>query len=330
MYNIIFDFDGVFGNSWNSTVHANMQMTNNENKSQVEAELRNVRLVIPRYTEKEKITENEFEQLIKFRNEEYKIKDSFGNFYFNEFINVVRQLPEGSRLAIVSTAHQDALNKFVEYSKLHFTHVIGFQKNFSKIKFIKEIINEWRVLPEDVFFVTDTIRDVVEIKNILPLDKIVGVNWGFHGYSFLRTVLPDASIIMKATDFLYHLKSVEPESLEFREETLNKLESDHIKSNRIGIVKGVHKKNNEIETIFSHQLEDGQTIFESINNYFKSNQPDIVYKIRKLVKVNDLCIEINNGFQDYREYIFYIELSKINMQYETQKNLEKTNLTINL
>jgi phosphoglycolate phosphatase-like HAD superfamily hydrolase len=201
MYNIIFDYDGVFGDSWEATVGAFMKMNNTNDKEEVENNLRNVRLVYPRYTSTNNSTAKN-KELSEFRYEEYVNKIAFGTKYFDKFVEAVRSLPAGSKIALVSTAHQLALDKFVIDSGLEFSHVLGFCDDFNKPNLVKRIINDWHTTTEQVIFVTDTIRDVVEIETVLPKQNIIGVGWGFHGYSYLIRVLPDSNIISNPNEFI--------------------------------------------------------------------------------------------------------------------------------
>jgi hypothetical protein len=193
---------------------------------------------------------------------------------------------------------------------LKFSHVIGFRDDFSKEKYLKQIIYDWEVNPEEVFFVTDTIRDVLEVKNVIPYTNLIGVVWGYQGYSYLRSVLPDTNILFSYNQLLPKLGLAESIDLTITEESMTNLTDDLIKSTKNGLVtlliktkkgtiadnlsKGYH------HTYPTIAIQHGDTVQESINSilehYGISN-----YEILSLKRCMDWSMEESN-----RELIFEV------------------------
>jgi phosphoglycolate phosphatase-like HAD superfamily hydrolase len=195
---IIFDFDGTLADSWNATLKTHAEMTG---KTIVETstEMLNHRLVTPRYTKDRIYTQAETDELMKFRKDEYELKEKHELKLFKSFVEELKKI-ENTKMAVVSTAYQPALDKFCTASGLSFTHVIGFGPNFSKEAKMEEITKDWGIELSDIYFVTDTIRDVVEAKTFLDPTKILGCAWGFHGADRLLEVLPKEQILYNFED----------------------------------------------------------------------------------------------------------------------------------
>ena len=196
---LIFDFDGVFGDSWNATVKAFMHLDNRSDEEEVIKYLKTDRLVNPRYTADRVYTDEETATLLKFREEEYSLKKQIGLGYFEQFIHEVKQY-KNTKMALVSTAFQPVLEEFATISGLKFTHINGFKANFSKETSVKNICADWNVSLDEVIFFTDTIRDVTEVKNILNTKQIFGCSWGFHNQVELETILPSEQILVDFSD----------------------------------------------------------------------------------------------------------------------------------
>ena len=315
--NIVFDFDGVFGNTWDSTLKTYMSINNLDDRLSVENELKNNRLVKSRYSEKIVYSREEVQSNMDYRQREYNLKSQMPKMYFNQFIEVVRKLPEGCKLAILSSAHQLILEEFVKDSGLNFSHVIGFREDFSKEKYLSQIIKDWGVNAEEVYFVTDTIRDVLEVKNIIPYANIIGTMWGYQGYSYLRSVLPDSNILLTYTQLLSKLGLSDSIDLTITESTMSLLTDDLIKTTKHGIVtllirtkkgtitdltsEGYHKSYPSIH------VQYGLTVQESIEMLL--DQLEIHdYSILSLKRCVDWV-----GVENNRELIFEIQSNELEL-----------------
>jgi phosphoglycolate phosphatase-like HAD superfamily hydrolase len=136
---------------------------------------------------------------MEFRKREYDIKAEVGLKLFRGFVGELKKL-KNVKMAIVSTAYQPVLEQFAGEAGLNFDFIHGFSENFSKVKSIKRIAEDWGTDLNELYFFTDTIRDIIEVKNILNPNRIIGCGWGFHGYQRLKEVLPEAQILQNFKD----------------------------------------------------------------------------------------------------------------------------------
>ena len=196
---LIFDFDGVILDSWEATLEAHYRLQTELTKDQIKDKLLNDRLVKPRYTSGKKYTPEQLKELMEFRKREYDIKAEFGLKLFRGFVGELKKL-KNVKMAIVSTAYQPVLEQFAGEAGLNFDFIHGFSENFSKVKSIKRIAEDWGTDLNELYFFTDTIRDIIEVRNILNPNRIIGCGWGFHGYQRLKEVLPEEQILQEFKD----------------------------------------------------------------------------------------------------------------------------------
>jgi phosphoglycolate phosphatase-like HAD superfamily hydrolase len=196
---LIFDFDGVILDSWEATLEAHYRLQTELTKDQIKDKLLNDRLVKPRYTSDKKYTPEQLNELMEFRKREYDIKAEFGLKLFRGFVGELKKL-KNVKMAIVSTAYQPVLEKFAGEAGLNFDFISGFSEDFSKENSIKRIAEDWGTDLNELYFFTDTIRDIIEVKKILNPNKIIGCGWGFHGYQRLKEVLPEEQILQEFKD----------------------------------------------------------------------------------------------------------------------------------
>ncbi len=196
---LIFDFDGVILDSWSATLEAHYRLQTELTKAQIKDKLLNDRLVKPRYTSDKKYTPEQLKELMEFRKREYDIKAEVGLKLFRGFVGELKKL-KNVKMAIVSTAYQPVLEQFAGEAGLNFDFIHGFSENFSKVKSIKRIAEDWGTDLNELYFFTDTIRDIIEVKNILNPNRIIGCGWGFHGYQRLKEILPEEQILQNFKD----------------------------------------------------------------------------------------------------------------------------------
>jgi HAD superfamily hydrolase (TIGR01549 family) len=198
MHYLIFDFDGTLADSWDATLKSHAEMTG-KSIEETSKEMLEHRLVTPRYTKNRVYTDQETLELMEFRKNEYALKEKHVLSLFDGFIEELKKL-NNVKMAVVSTGFQPAIEKFCTASDLSFTHLIGFGPNFSKEIKMEEIAKDWDVDLSELYFITDTIRDVIEAKEFLDPKKIIGCSWGFHDKDRLLEVLPPNQIMENYTD----------------------------------------------------------------------------------------------------------------------------------
>ena len=193
---LIFDFDGVLADTWQSTV-------------QSVAEIDQTTLEIAT----ERILETHQKPMSEDRPAQPNMADRISRILvlnklvvekgFELFVGFLKEIEaiSNTRIAIVSSGSREhliapVLSKF----NLKFDFVLGIEDHVSKVEKVKEISQKWKVDINDVYFFTDTVSDVVELEPILNKEKLIGCSWGWHGKQRLESVLNSEQILNNFSD----------------------------------------------------------------------------------------------------------------------------------
>lgn len=91
----------------------------------------------------------------------------------------IRLLKEKYLLYIISSNTEKAITKFLNYHKLeYFDEILGVNFHKSKVEKFKYLFGKHNLKPEEVVFVTDTLRDILEGHKVKV--KTIAVDFGFH------------------------------------------------------------------------------------------------------------------------------------------------------
>lgn len=187
---IIFDFDGVLADSFNSLFDLNrssllaigIKLTTEKYQGLFNS---NFHLSL------KSLVNNpvDYQKILAFRN------DKFAGYYsrvklFKDAPSFVRRIAKNNYLAIVSSTQTKFIEPLLKRHNLlnSFGTVLG-TLNHSKEKDIKKIIAGSGYKTKETFFVTDTIGDI-NIANKIGIKKIA-VTWGYHPLDLLKTAKPD-------------------------------------------------------------------------------------------------------------------------------------------
>jgi phosphoserine phosphatase len=121
---------------------------------------------------------------------------------FEEFIQQLEDVhnTKDYKLAIVSSGFDYYIKAILGSKSLMFDFIYGFETSSSKQDKVKLVCKSWEVKPDDCYYFTDTVGDVLELQGLFGANKIVGCEWGFHGLSRLNKHLPKERILEKQTD----------------------------------------------------------------------------------------------------------------------------------
>lgn len=187
---IIFDFDGVIVDTFNSLYGLNKAVLKSIGINFSETDYRNCfknnfHLSIKEFIGDELL----YNKYLKLR------KDNFHHYYsdpelFNGAIDFLREIAGRAKLAIVSSTEKEVIRRTLEKHGIEtiFDRVFG-SNNFSKKMILIKIGARWKVPLSKIVLVSDTSGDIVVAKN-LGL-KAAGVLWGYHGYKELKATQPD-------------------------------------------------------------------------------------------------------------------------------------------
>ncbi len=189
---LIFDFDGVLADSSLADLEHQVQHEHFESKTIEEAKAYRINAFTkpPVFHVEDKIPEDK-----------YKIYKSFGDHYinskvqlFHDFVEELKKI-EDVKMAIVSSGAEHYIKETLKQTDLKFDLVYGIETSPSKQNKVRMVCKEWGIKPEQAFYITDTKADVVELQDLMTVERIIGCHWGWHGYEILREVLPSDQIL---------------------------------------------------------------------------------------------------------------------------------------
>lgn len=93
---------------------------------------------------------------------------------------VLKELGHKYHFIIVSSSPTEPIQEFLEKNGVaeYFTEILGNDIHTSKVEKIKMVFSKYRVKSEDCVFVTDTLGDMREARE-MNVDSI-GTSWGYH------------------------------------------------------------------------------------------------------------------------------------------------------
>jgi|GEM_PF-3643373 len=210
MINIIFDFEGVFWDSMEATVRVYMAQKELTDYEQTLHDLREDRWSYATYVKNRHYTLEQSTEILANKALELDQKVQHGTTYFINFAETVKllqlKLGPNLRMALLSTALPVSLTEFAAKFNLHFTHCTGFHTKFSKEEEVEKIARDWNIPLNELYFVTDTLRDIRELKPVMDPSKLLGCAWGWHGTEYLKRELPESQILIHPEDIKKFIK----------------------------------------------------------------------------------------------------------------------------
>ena len=97
----------------------------------------------------------------------------------------------GLRLGILSSNKEDTIRRCLRANgaEVHFDFVIGYPRLFGKGKALRRIIRAQRILPNEVVYVGDEVRDIEAARKARVASA--AVTWGLNSEAILRSCDPD-------------------------------------------------------------------------------------------------------------------------------------------
>jgi phosphoserine phosphatase len=194
---LIFDFDGVLGNTFESRNKVIQEM---ENKSRDEVILSGDQYFTKsNHTRDSNLSVDTLNEMQIWTKTFGKLLNKTGFPLFTDFIKEILKI-ENTKLAIVSSGSSIYIKPKIKETGLDFTHVMSFEDHHSKEEKVEQICKDWNISVKDIYFFTDSISDVVELENLIDRNKIYGCSWGYQGYDKLATVLGKKHIFKDYSD----------------------------------------------------------------------------------------------------------------------------------
>jgi leucyl-tRNA synthetase/phosphoglycolate phosphatase-like HAD superfamily hydrolase len=196
---LIFDFDGVLGDTWDVMNHAKVKM--GEASTVEEAGQR----ALEHFSRKpfDARSENQTPEQRQKRQDwirtfgNHLVQSEFG--LFDVFIKQLKKI-KNVKLAVVSSGSAQYILPAIKKSGLKFTHILAHEDHHSKEEKVEKVCRDWGISVKDPYYFTDTKADIYELEGIMGRERIIGCSWGYHGYDGLNELLPDKQILRHFND----------------------------------------------------------------------------------------------------------------------------------
>jgi phosphoglycolate phosphatase-like HAD superfamily hydrolase len=186
---IIFDFDGVFGDTLEPVTEFLSRLTW-QPKSKVRAGV----LKLLMQNQKENRLQRYFKDMLAPKLEKFLLSKE--NCLFHERIEEIQNVKVP--MAILTNNYSTICRKLLgNYAHL-FELIIGDNEADTKLKGFELIFKHPGFSKNTTVFITDSVGDILEASSILKKSQIYGVSWGFHSPEVLKDYLPKKHIL---TDF---------------------------------------------------------------------------------------------------------------------------------
>lgn len=194
---LIFDFDGVLGDTNNSRLEVIQEM---EGKSKEEAILSGDQYFTKStHTRDSNVSEESLAGMKDWTTKFGNLLHERGFDLFLDFIEELKKIKD-VKMGVVSSGSTIYIRPRLEKCGLEFSHILSFEDHHSKEEKVEQICKDWDISVKDAYFFTDTISDVKELENIMDRNKIYGCAWGYQGKEKLSTVLQEDHILNNFSD----------------------------------------------------------------------------------------------------------------------------------
>lgn len=194
MLNLIFDFDGVIGDTFKAAAYGLIKTGREKDEESASAHVYSYASKMPHHTNNHTLSDTELAG-------EYSWTASFGEHVhehgfdlFDDFVREIENI-ETDNKAIVSSGSQKYVLPALMKTNIKPTHILAFEDHHSKEEKIEMICKDWGVATNEVYYITDSLADIFELKNFISPDKLIGVTWGFCTKEQLLTELDSKQIL---------------------------------------------------------------------------------------------------------------------------------------
>jgi len=191
---LIFDFDGVLADSFNTFYPLIRGGMNSIGLSLTPDQYRNFFIGNVHQGFMDFIKdEDKHARFLEFRNSNY-------DKYYNDEENKAKLFPESIKflkrlgsnnciLTIASSGRQKNVESLLEASGVKDLFALIIANSNSKTAMLSEIMSKFHATSDETIMITDTVGDILMAKESGL--KTIAVTWGFHSIGLLKTVRPD-------------------------------------------------------------------------------------------------------------------------------------------
>ena len=202
---LVFDFDGVLGNTIDCALEAHVKSGYFETLEEAKVDMQAYINSKPKHIRNHTLTEEEMLAEHAWVKALGANMHAIGFTLFESFIDEIKKL-EDVKIAIVSTGSEVYVKPAVLKTGLSPTHVLTFEDHHSKEEKIERVAKDWGVEVKEVYYFTDTLADVYELKDLISSGKLIGVSWGFCRAEALESELGKDRVLQKPEDIHTILK----------------------------------------------------------------------------------------------------------------------------
>jgi small GTP-binding protein len=189
---LIFDFDGVIGDTEKAVIKS---LQEKHNLSSADAKKWNINYFSStQHSSRDEVDEDNVKQSYQQRHNILIKHIASEGGLFDKFLDNILQIPD-TRLAIVTSNYKSVVKDLLGEKAKKFDLILDLDDSLSKEVKIAKVCKKWKVDRSKVYYFTDTISDVIELREYMDARKIVGCSWGFLGKKLLLTVLPNKQIL---------------------------------------------------------------------------------------------------------------------------------------
>lgn len=200
MKNLIFDFDGVLGNTCEAVLYALVESGRESDRAGAIRNATEYSSKKPHHARNHSMNDEELAAEHEWVSRFGKIVHEHSFNLFADFVREIEQLP-GKRVAVVSSGSKNYVIPAIEKTNLRPTHILTYEDHHSKEEKIELVCKDWGIEISEAYYFTDTLADIYELRDMIAPDKLVAVSWGYCSKEQLLTELPEENIINSPSDF---------------------------------------------------------------------------------------------------------------------------------
>jgi HAD superfamily hydrolase (TIGR01549 family) len=202
MKHIIFDFDGVLARSLEDDTKALIMLGTYPDLTPEQINHQTVESYQEiKYAKLISLGKTETDKKIAWCKEYAKCVLSYENTIYWEFVKAVKNI-KNAKLAIVTSGSVYFIKVFVDRFEIEFNQILTIEDGISKEDKVEKACKNWKIDVKDCYYITDTVSDVLELRDLVGINKIYGCAWGWYGLERLRQVLPSNQIFVEFEDIL--------------------------------------------------------------------------------------------------------------------------------
>lgn len=196
---IIFDFDGVIGDTYKLNLKARIVAgwaSNMEESIRYSLDYFSTR---PHHAKGHSYTKEEIKDLVDRCKLFGQVILEGGIPLFDGFVKEIKKI-KNAKIAIVSSGTKNYIIPGMKKTGIKIDGIQTYEDSLSKEDKIEYFAKKWKVDVKDIYYVTDANSDVYELENLLDREKIIGCSWGYLGKEKLLETLPEDQILNKFGD----------------------------------------------------------------------------------------------------------------------------------